>query len=205
MPSAETLAEQPGEDPHAWGEFFDTHYDRLTRGVARLMGSDQQEVADVIQDTFLEAARSAAQFDRTRGTAWVWLWGIARNRVALHYRRSKRDQRHLDGKPVLGGRATEFVEWLEGGECDPPDAAMANELADMIRDTLLQLPNDYCQLLMQAYLDSTPIRDVAAAASLSESATRSKLARARRAFRDVFVQRYGAPSDSASADQTQSS
>ena len=83
------------------------------RYVARLLGPDAAAVGDVVQETFLEAARSARNFDPSRGTLWSWLVGIAHHRVSAHWRQANRqtrlrqlaesgevDVRHLfDGQP----------------------------------------------------------------------------------------------------------
>ena len=58
---------------------------------ARQMGTGAADVADVVQETFLAAARCARQYDPARGLLWMWLCGIARRHVALHYRRQQRD------------------------------------------------------------------------------------------------------------------
>ena len=70
------------------------------------MGPPGSDVADVVQETFLAAARSAATFDPGRGPLRVWLWGIARRHVALHYRKKALHHRLLlargaaaDGRP----------------------------------------------------------------------------------------------------------
>src|SRR5262245_52642122 len=82
-------------DAAAWRALYDALAERLWRAVARLVGP-AADVADVVQDTFFAAARAARAYDAGRGTPWTWLWGIARNHIALYYRRrSRRERRHL--------------------------------------------------------------------------------------------------------------
>src|SRR6185437_12447852 len=66
----------------AWRALYDAHAERVWRAVARLMGAQAVDVADVVQETFLAAARSADSYDAARGSLWWWLWGIARRQVA---------------------------------------------------------------------------------------------------------------------------
>ena len=61
----------------------------LWRNISRLVGSDSAVVADIVQETFLAAARSAKNFDPHRGSLWVWLWTIAKRQVAQYYRKQK--------------------------------------------------------------------------------------------------------------------
>ena len=42
---------------------------------------------------FWPPRKSAANYDPWRGSSWLWLWDIARRRVALHYRNEKRHDR----------------------------------------------------------------------------------------------------------------
>src|SRR4051794_22610938 len=75
----------------AWQSLYDAYAERVWRGVARLLGPNSAEVADVVQETMMAAARSARTFNPARGSLWAWLWGIAHNHAALHLR--KQDQR----------------------------------------------------------------------------------------------------------------
>ena len=61
----------------AWQALYDAYAERVWRGVARLLGPRSADVADVVQETMMAAARSAASFDSARGSLWQWLWGIA--------------------------------------------------------------------------------------------------------------------------------
>jgi RNA polymerase sigma-70 factor (ECF subfamily) len=168
----------------AWRALYDAYAERVWRCVARLMPPSSAEVADVVQETFLAAARSARTFDPARGTLWLWLWGIARRGVALHYRKH--------GRPRAGGEALEALAGPGGG---PPDAAEAAELVSLVRVTLAELPGEYESLLTAKYLDGDSVERMAAAEGCTPVALRSKLARARRAFREQFHKAAPPPPD----------
>ena len=74
-------------DRRAWLQLYDAYAKSVWQTVARLMGYDSPAVADVVQETFLAAARSAGNFDSGRGSLWMWLWGIARRQMALYHRK----------------------------------------------------------------------------------------------------------------------
>jgi RNA polymerase sigma-70 factor (ECF subfamily) len=161
--------------PEAWRALYDAYAERVWRCAARLMGPGAAAVADVVQETFLAAARSARSYDDARGPLWLWLWGIARNQVALHYRRE--------------GRHARLTARDAAGPADPPpDPLEAAELAESVRSALRELPADYETLLTAKYLDAASIDDLAARDGSSPTAVRSKLARAREAFRRAFRQ-----------------
>jgi RNA polymerase sigma-70 factor (ECF subfamily) len=170
----------------AWRALYDAYAEQVWRSVARLMGAESADVADVVQETFLAAAGSAGTFDANRGTLWVWLWGIARHRVALHFRRDERRRRLQQATDWLAGGNGQVLRWLEG-EPTPPVALEAAELATLVRATLTELPADYETLLTAKYLDGASVEQIARRESSTSTAIRSKLARARHAFREAFM------------------
>lgn len=172
-----------------WRALYDRHAERVWRGVARLMGPSAADVADVVQETFLAAARSARSYDPARGSIELWLWGIARRHVALHYRRRQRQERW---KELAGAANGQLRNWLEGRDETPLDALLAGELADLVRATLMELPADYELLLTGKYLDGLSVEQLAQRERSTPVAVRSKLARAREAFRQAFA-RYAEP------------
>src|SRR5216110_2730221 len=89
-------------DPDAWRGVYDLYAQPVWRVVARLMGPLSADVADVVQETFLAAARSATTYDSARGSLWLWLCGIARRHVALHYRQQAQRARLLQARERLG-------------------------------------------------------------------------------------------------------
>ena len=172
--------------PEAWRALYDAFAQPVWQSVARFMGADSADVADVVQETFLAAARSARSFDPARGSLWLWLLGIARNHVALHYRKQERQQRLQRAQQWLAGCNGQVTRWLEGANEAPWEALASAELATLVRAALTELPAEYETLLTARYLDDVSVEQLAVAEKCSPTAIRSKLARARRAFRDIL-------------------
>jgi RNA polymerase sigma-70 factor (ECF subfamily) len=170
----------------AWRTLYEAYAEQVWRSVARLMGPGSADVADVVQETFLAAARSAHSYDAGRGSLWWWLWGIARRHVALHYRKQERHNRIKGAGAWLAASNGRLLRWLDGQEETPADALEAAELAALVRATLTELPEDYEILLTAKYLDGASVEQIASQARSTSGAIRSKLARAREAFRQAF-------------------
>ena len=170
----------------AWQWLYDAYAERVWRGVARLLGPHSTDVADVVQETMMAAARSAATFNPARGSLWPWLWGIAHNHLALHLRKQERRTRLTQASAWLGASNGQLLHWLEGKEPSPPAALAAAELGTLVRATLTALPADYALLLTARYLEGETVALIAQREHSSETAVRSKLARARTAFREAF-------------------
>ena len=169
-------------DPEAWRKLHDGYAVRIWHGVARWIGPRPADVADVVQEAMLAAARSARNFDETKGTLWQWLWGITCAQVRQHYRAR---QRHDRWKELS-------VSWLDGTEPAQAATLESAELAAQVRCALADLPGDYDALLNAKYLDGDSVERIAGREGLSEVAVRSKLARAREAFKRAFLRLTGA-------------
>ncbi|HEY7312596.1 MAG TPA: sigma-70 family RNA polymerase sigma factor, partial [Gemmataceae bacterium] len=168
-------------DAEAWRALYDAYAERVWGAVARLMGPGSADVADVVQETFLAAARSAGSYDPWRGSLWLWLWGIARRHVALHYRKEKRHNRLRDECRNCAGPLSSA----------PPVSALDSladaELANLVRATLTELPSEYGTVLTARYLDGESVEHIAGQERSTVTAVRSRLARARQAFRQILL------------------
>ena len=67
------------------------------------------------------------------------------------------------------------------------------ELAAMVRAVLTELPIDYETVLTAKYLDGASVEQIAGVQQCTVTAVRSRLARAREAFRKVFLKTFNDP------------
>jgi RNA polymerase sigma-70 factor (ECF subfamily) len=170
----------------AWLQLYEAYAEPAWINIARLTGGDSSAVADLVQETFLAAARSARNFDADRGTLWVWLWAIARRQIALYYRKQKPRIILSRARQWWAGLDGEKYDWI-GAKADvPPDILESQELVVLVRLTLSELPADYQTLLLAKYVDNQRAEEIAEQMNCSEVAVRSKLARARKAFQKAF-------------------
>ena len=139
-------------------------------------------MADVVQETFLAAARTAQRFDAQRGTLWSWLTGIAHHQTAAHWRQTRRTERL---RTLAEAGAIDLRQWWDGTE-SADEIWEQQELAELVRGVLAELPSDYTALLTAKYLDGQSLDELARTMGNSVEAIKSKLARARREFRDKF-------------------
>ena len=173
-------------DRQAWLQLYEAYAEPVWRNISRLTGGDSAAVADIVQETFLAAARSARNFRPDRGTLWVWLWTIARRQVALYYRKQKPNIVLRQTQQWWTSLDGEKFDWIDAKADMPPDILQSQELAALVRCALSELPSDYQTLLLAKYVDNQPAERIAGQMNCSEIAVRSKLARARKAFRKAF-------------------
>ena len=170
----------------AWLQLYEEYAEPVWRNVSRLVGYDSAIVADIVQETFLAAARSARGFKPHRGSLWVWLWTIAKRQVALYYRKQKPNIVLSQAQHWWAALDGEKSDWIDVRADMPPDILQSQELATLVRRTLSELSPEYQALLLAKYVDNQPADQIAEQMNCSSVAVRSKLARARKAFRKAF-------------------
>ncbi len=83
------LARQARGDPQAFTELYNRYLDRVYRFVLIRTGNTD-DAQDLTSQTFLAALENIAGYDG-RGSFSGWLFGIARHKIADHYRRRRPD------------------------------------------------------------------------------------------------------------------
>jgi RNA polymerase sigma-70 factor (ECF subfamily) len=177
-------------DADAWDSLYRRYRERVWRYVASATGAGEETVADLVQETFLEAARSARSFDAAKGTPSGWLLGIASRRIADSWRKTYRNRRLHEGfartleTGTHGGHVAAAADATALSE--PERRLSAKERAGAVREALACLPGDYAELLAGKYFDDALLDDLAAARGESAVAISSRLARARDALRQAL-------------------
>lgn len=100
-----------GADPDAFEAFYREHLEAVQRFVARRV-SDPHLAADLTADVFLAVIDSAAGYRPALGTPRAWLFGIARNVLAMHVRRTVREAHavaRLQSRRVLAPDAIQRI------------------------------------------------------------------------------------------------
>ena len=174
-------------DRSAWLQLYETYAERIWQNVARLMGYECQGIPDVVQETFLAAARSGNNFDPHRGSLWIWLWGIAGRQIALYYRKQDPKIVLAQAKSWWTSLDNQNIGWINSKEETPQEVLAARELADLVRFALVKLPDEYQALLLAKYVDGQSVNKIANDMDCSLVSVTSKLARARKTFRRAFA------------------
>jgi RNA polymerase sigma-70 factor (ECF subfamily) len=129
-------------DADAFEVILERHADAAFSLAYRMCG--RRSVAeDVAQESFLALWRSAARYDRARGSVRTWTLGIVHNRAIDALRRSSvHDRRRASDEGI--------EEQLEAPERTDIEA-MSNAASDEIRVALGELPNEQRHVIELAY------------------------------------------------------
>jgi RNA polymerase sigma-70 factor (ECF subfamily) len=168
-------------DRSAWSAAVDRHLHGVYGFVFHLVGGDRAVAEDLNQETWLEALDGIDQCDATRGSFRNWLFGIARRRVALYYRRR-----------ALAGNATsfsgQFEESAELGEISvlPKDVLEQVEQRAVVRAAVLLLPDDRREVLLWKYVEGLSVETIAIRMGRTAKAVESLLSRTREQMRALL-------------------
>lgn len=132
------------------------------------VGGDQPTAEDLLQDTLLEAVRSAGTF-RGDSALSTWLCAIARRRLGRHYQAERKAEATRRG-----------LHLVDGSDQEP---AMQLDRRDELIRALGRLAPLHRQALVLKYLDGCSVDEVAAALGRTPVQTQSLLQRARDALR----------------------
>jgi RNA polymerase sigma-70 factor (ECF subfamily) len=167
-------------DRAAWDEFYEEHVHDLYGFVFRLVRGDPQIAADVFQDVWLAALRHIEQFDPDRGELRSWLFGIARRRVALHWRQE------ASRNSALETAGTEIAVDYGEAAVAPDDVLEHLEQAAIVQASLLALPPERRQVLLDKYVGDLSVAQIATRSGKSPKAVESLLSRAREQLRTLL-------------------
>lgn len=150
-------------------EVYDATFPAVYVYFVRRLG-DRATAEDLTQETFAAVAREMQRGDVDRVTT-AWVIGVARHKLADHWRRRERDARRA--RRMAATQRPE-PEW------DPssPDGRILTALAT--------LPGPQRAAVVLHYLDDVPVEDVARMLHKSVAATESLLARGRRGLRAAY-------------------
>jgi RNA polymerase sigma-70 factor (ECF subfamily) len=161
----------------AWSAIYDRHVREVFGLIYHLVGRDRVLAEDIHQEVWLAALEGFDHFDASRGRFRDWLMGIARHRVSHHFR-------GLSRKPLEAAADGDIQP--HDGALLPPEQLEAIERVDIIRAALLEVNQDYRNVLLKKYVDGISVVEIAGLTGRSAKAVESVLSRARERLRDLL-------------------
>ena len=160
-------------------DLFDAHFQRIYRYLHRLSG-ERELAADAAQEAFVRLYRRGSLPDSPE----AWLISVAMNLLRNAASTQRRRLRLLT--PARGENV------LSDPPPSPEQAMDAEDTRRQVRAALDRMPDrERRMLLLRA--EGYSYRDIATALRLNEGSVGVLLARARRAFREIYKETFGAP------------
>lgn len=151
-------------DSSAIGGIVERHYDSLLGYLYRMTGGDRPLAEDLVQDTFVRALRSIAQYQHPRPFK-PWLYAIATNLARNHYKSA--DQRYTQNAD------DDLPEVADDHAIDEP--LTAQEDAQAVIDALRALPDHQREVIILYYYQSLNMNEIAEALHIPLGTVKSRL------------------------------
>jgi RNA polymerase sigma-70 factor (ECF subfamily) len=178
---ATLVARLQAGDQAAYVQLVDQHAGRIYRLALRMMGSEA-DAEDVLQETFLSAFKSIDQFE-TRSSLNTWLYRIATNAALMRLRRKEPEQVSVD-EPVEQDDGDLLPRQFFDFCCLPEESYLRDEARAEMDRAVSELPEGLRSVFVLRDIEGLSTEETAAALSLSVSAVKSRLMRARLKLRE---------------------
>ena len=153
----------------------------VERQLARYPVSDDDRL-DLVQSTLLQVVRRIRSF-RGDSSFTTWLFRVTANEALMLMRSQRRQRARLvEGLDLEDLSALPTVRTVPAED----DAASLAEREAHVRHALGELPEDYRDVVLAHYHDDLGLHEIAEKLSVSESAVRSRLHRARVRLRAIL-------------------
>jgi RNA polymerase sigma-70 factor, ECF subfamily len=176
-------------DEQAFDSLVRTYGGRMLMVARRYMGNDE-DARDVVQTAYLSAFRALSQFDGTAQLS-TWLHRIVVNAALMKLRsRRRRPEEPIDDLlPVFhedGHHVEQFADW-----CAPADQLIERkETRATVRACIERLPDNYRAVLMLRDIEELSTREAADMLSMTPTAVKVRLHRARQALSTLLRAHY---------------
>lgn len=162
--------------------------DRLL-AVARRFLPEESDAQDAVQDAFISAYRGLAKFDGgSRLSTWLHRIVVNASLMKLRTRRRHPEVRMDDLMPRF--REDGHYENLPGTWREAPESGEERrEMMTMIRELILELPEDFRDVILLRDIEQLDTRAAAEMLGITASAVKTRLHRARLALRTLLDQR----------------
>ena len=172
-------------DEQAFNRFFEDNFARLYRFAVARLSDDPEGAREVVQITLTRAVRKMHTF-RAESALFTWLCAICRNEISDWLSRQGRYRDHIvlvEDRPEVQAAVDSFQAPIE----DSPERHYQRvEALRLIQVALDRLPAKYGNVLEWKYVEGHSVKEISARLEIGTEATQSLLARAKRAFADVY-------------------
>jgi RNA polymerase sigma-70 factor (ECF subfamily) len=172
-------------DEQAFDRFFSDHFARLYRFALIRLPDDPDGTREVVQIALTKAIAKLHTY-RGESALFTWLCAITRNEMSDWLAKQGRYRQHI----VLTEDFPEIqaaVDSFQAPQSDSPEQNYQRaELVRLIQVALDRLPPKYGNVLEWKYIEGYSVSEIAEKLDLGNEATQSLLARAKRAFSDVY-------------------
>jgi len=181
----------------------ETYSGSIYRLVYRIL-ENQQDAEDALQEAFIKAFRSLTGHSRSsfdgRSSLATWLYRIATNEALMILRRHKRPVFSIDtpdGNEDEEQEPLQIVDWC----CVPEIELMSAEARSTLEAAIQRLPKSLGVVFLLREIEGLSTQETAEVLSMTETAVKTRLSRARLKLREMLSGYYAERIDLAGQGQ----
>ncbi|MCE1252702.1 MAG: sigma-70 family RNA polymerase sigma factor [Anaerolineae bacterium] len=175
-------------DHYAFAQLVDATSGKIYHMVFQMLGN-AQDAEDVLQETYVKAFRSLADFEG-RSSLKTWLYRIAVNEALMLMRRRNPRVVSMDETPATDDNEVdtmEIVDWC----CLPEGELLSEEARRFLERVVQQLPENLRVVFIMRDLEGLSVAETAEALGISEGNVKTRLLRARLRLRQDLSFYFG--------------
>lgn len=166
-------------DKAAYNLLVSKYHRRLGRLLTRLL-KNQEDIEDVIQETFIKAYRAIGNF-RGESAFYTWIYRIAintaKNLLVTQNRRPSTIQEHADSDNET------FEDNSALSNIDTPESLLqTQQIGEAVNQAMAALPDDLRDAIVMREIEGMSYEEIAAAMGCPIGTVRSRIFRAREAI-----------------------
>ncbi len=181
-------------DRGALAQLLFDHHDVLQRHIVRRLAATRPGVVaadDILQQTYVRAARGITTFEGNAAGFRGWLTTIATNLIRDAHRRQRRerDARSHRAEPQFSSdddSMAQLVDRLTGDVTPPAGRVERRESILRMRTAIAELTPEHREVIQRYYLLDQSLQEISAAMGRTKEAVRGLCYRARKDLREIM-------------------
>ncbi|MCA9322609.1 MAG: sigma-70 family RNA polymerase sigma factor [Planctomycetes bacterium] len=163
--------------PDSFEHLMTRYHGRVYSVIMRLV-QDRERASDLTQEAFLKAWRGLARFEGG-SSFFTWIYRIARNLVASHYRRERSRPRVVIGVDEDRGDDDATGVSVPDERFEPESRAQERELRQGLMNALEELGPDFREIIVLKDIQGMAYEEISDLLEIPVGTVRSRLHRAR--------------------------
>ncbi len=172
-------------DERAFDQFFKDNFSRLYRFAQARMSNDAEATREVVLAALSKALQKMNSYCG-EAALFTWLCVICRNEIVDWARRNANYRKHVvltEDYPEIQAAVDSLLTHTVS---DPHQQYQRYEASRLVQVALDKLPRSYGDALEWKYIEGYSVKEIAHRMGASPEAVQSLLARARRAFEEIY-------------------
>lgn len=167
-----TIEKAKQGNAEAWSLIFKWNFKPVYNLCLQLANNNNDDAEDIVQQTFIIAAKKISKFNIFKGDLRAWLYGIAKNCYKKHMAKKGKNTCDSIDNPNIQSLAE-------------PNKDCTEKI--LVLETLAGLPTKYRTLLEAKYLEKKAVNEIAHDQNTTAKAIESRLTRAREKFKLLYL------------------